>query len=187
MSDRLFQHTKQQEYCPQCGSVLHIKQGKKGLFLGCSAYPECDYLKPLHHHSEHKILKQLEECCPQCGDHLAVKQGSFGIFIGCNGYPNCHFIVNEEPEAEVKNTPCPECGKGELIPRRGRQGKTFYGCNQYPHCKFTVPYQPQPQLCPKCGANWTILKNPAKSDRTFLCVNKHCQAQFKVDNENKGT
>ena len=43
MNQSLFHHSKQQEYCPQCGAPLQIKQGKKGLFLGCSAYPECDY------------------------------------------------------------------------------------------------------------------------------------------------
>ena len=43
MVETLFQRIKHEELCPQCGSPLQIKQGKKGLFLGCSAYPECDY------------------------------------------------------------------------------------------------------------------------------------------------
>lgn len=181
MSERLFHHTKQQEFCPQCGSALHIRQGKKGLFLGCTAYPACDYLKPLHSHAEHKVLKELDESCPQCGHFLQVKQGSFGIFIGCSNYPECHFIVHEEPETPEEKIPCPECEKGELIARRGRLGKTFYGCNRFPHCKFTVPHQPQPQPCPKCGANWAILKNPAKSNRTFVCIYRACGEVFEVE------
>ena len=56
MSQSLFQHTKHEEYCPQCGAPLQMKQGKKGLFLGCTAYPACDYLRPLHK-VEHKVLK----------------------------------------------------------------------------------------------------------------------------------
>nr|WP_228777423.1 topoisomerase DNA-binding C4 zinc finger domain-containing protein [Lonepinella koalarum] len=44
MSEALFPHRKQPEICPQCGSPLHIRQGKKGLFLGCSAYSNCDFL-----------------------------------------------------------------------------------------------------------------------------------------------
>lgn len=181
MSDSLFHHTKQQEFCPECNSPLHIRQGKKGLFLGCSAYPECNYLKPLHPHSEHKILKELSETCPECGHFLQVKQGNFGIFIGCSHYPQCHFIVQDTPEPPEEKIPCPECGKGELIARRGRQGKTFYGCNQFPQCKFTLPHRPQRQTCPKCGNDWAILKNKAKSDRTFLCLNQACRAEFNTE------
>ncbi|WP_440993612.1 DNA topoisomerase 3 [Cysteiniphilum litorale] len=31
--------------CPKCGSDLYIRQGKKGKFLGCSAYPKCKHLE----------------------------------------------------------------------------------------------------------------------------------------------
>jgi len=99
MNQPLFQHTKHEEHCPQCGALLQIKQGKKGLFLGCSAYPQCDYLKPLQASNEVKTLKILEQTCPQCGHLLALKQGHFGMFIGCSNYPECHFVVHEEAEA----------------------------------------------------------------------------------------
>ena len=99
MNQSLFHHSKQQEYCPQCGAPLQIKQGKKGLFLGCSAYPECDYLRPLQR-AEHKVLKTLDEICPKCGNLLQLKQGSFGMFIGCSHYPECDFVVREESESE---------------------------------------------------------------------------------------
>lgn len=123
MNQSLFHHSKQQEYCPQCGAPLQIKQGKKGLFLGCSAYPECDYLRPLQR-AEHKVLKTLDEICPKCGNLLQLKQGSFGMFIGCSHYPECDFVVREESENEEKIA-CPECKTGHLISRRGRQGKIF--------------------------------------------------------------
>ena len=38
--------TRHAELCPKCGAELHLRKGKKGLFLGCSTYPACDYLKP---------------------------------------------------------------------------------------------------------------------------------------------
>lgn len=104
-------------------ALCKIKQGKKGLFLGCSAYPECDYLRPLQR-SEHKVLKTLDEICPKCGNLLQLKQGSFGMFIGCSHYPECDFVVREESETEEKIA-CPECKTGYLISRRGRQGKFF--------------------------------------------------------------
>ncbi|WP_386695161.1 topoisomerase DNA-binding C4 zinc finger domain-containing protein [Lonepinella sp. MS14435] len=183
MTGSFFPHRKQPEICPQCGSPLHIRQGKKGLFLGCSAYPDCDYLKPLQAQSEHKILKQLTEICPECDCPLQVKQGSFGIFIGCSGYPDCHFIVQEKQDEPEQSFVCPECGKGELVARRGRQGKTFYACNQFPHCKFTLASQPYQVSCPNCGTNVASLKKSSEMHRTFVCANRRCKHQFDVKNE----
>nr|WP_245872611.1 topoisomerase DNA-binding C4 zinc finger domain-containing protein [Avibacterium endocarditidis] len=72
MSKSLFQATKHEEHCPQCGALLQIKKGKKGLFLGCSAYPQCDFIKPLQPAHESKILKDLDQHCPKCG-HFSIK------------------------------------------------------------------------------------------------------------------
>lgn len=180
MNQSLFHHSKQQEYCPQCGAPLQIKQGKKGLFLGCSAYPECDYLRPLQR-SEHKVLKTLDEICPKCSNLLQLKQGSFGMFIGCSHYPECDFVVREESESEEKIT-CPECKTGHLIPRRGRQGKIFYGCDNFPKCKFSLPAKPYAVPCPTCHFPLSLLKsdnverNGAK--RIFQCANKTCRHIF---------
>ncbi|SPY34014.1 DNA topoisomerase family protein [Pasteurella canis] len=179
MSERLFQHTKQEEHCPVCNALLQVKQGKKGLFLGCSAYPACDYLRPLQPHSESKILKVLEQQCPECQHPLVLKQGHFGMFIGCSNYPECHFVVHDEPEEQAQETvPCPECQKGELVARRGRQGKVFYGCNRYPQCKFTLPSKPYLVACPACESPVCTLKKETETHRTFQCANKSCRHIF---------
>lgn len=179
MTEHLFQYKKNAEHCPVCHALLQLKQGKKGLLLGCSAYPQCDYLKPLHPHPESKVLKVLTEQCPECGHHLMLKQGYFGMFIGCSNYPACHFVVHDEPEGQTQeNIPCPECQKGELVARRGRQGKVFYGCNQYPQCKFTLPSKPYLVACPACGSPVCSLKNKTEHQCTFQCANKHCRRIF---------
>lgn len=181
MNEPLFHHTKQQEPCPQCGLPLQIKQGKKGLFLGCSSYPACDYIKPLQPY-EHKVIKQLEQCCPECHHPLLLKQGAFGMFIGCSHYPDCHFVVHEEERAEeAQNVCCPECRLGRLVARRGRQGKYFYACNRFPHCRFTLAHRPYAVQCPACGSVAATLKNSAKSDRTFICANRTCRHQFEAE------
>src|SRR3569833_3335875 len=36
------------EACPKCGKPLIMQASKRGLFIGCSGYPECDYTRPLH-------------------------------------------------------------------------------------------------------------------------------------------
>ena len=182
MNEPLFHHTKQAEHCPQCGALLQLKQGKKGLFWGCSAYPQCDYLKPLNNAPEMKILKMLEQHCPECGHWLALKQGQFGMFIGCSNYPACHFVVHEQQESTPEQTfPCPECEQGQLVARRGRQGKTFYGCDRFPDCKFTLPSKPESVACPQCGGALAILKKSHKTHRTFQCINKSCRHIFNLE------
>ncbi|MDP1896805.1 MAG: type I DNA topoisomerase, partial [Sulfurimicrobium sp.] len=34
-----------EEACPKCGKHLTARLGKRGKFIGCSAYPECDYTR----------------------------------------------------------------------------------------------------------------------------------------------
>jgi DNA topoisomerase-1 len=35
------------EACPKCGKPLSTRLGKRGSFIGCTAYPECDYTRNL--------------------------------------------------------------------------------------------------------------------------------------------
>lgn len=173
----LFKSTKHTEFCPECASPLQIKQGKKGLFLGCSAYPTCDYIKPFHQQSH--IIKELEELCPECGHRLQLKQGNYGIFIGCSHYPECHFIVHEEPEVE-EEFDCPECKTHKLVARKGRSGKTFYGCAGFPNCTFTLPTKPVRHQCLQCGCELATLKK-IKGKPVYLCANKHCHQQTETE------
>lgn len=170
---RLFESTKQQENCPECGAELQIKRGKQGLFLGCSAYPTCDYIKPLQ--QTHHIIKTLDEPCPECGFPLQLKQGAFGIFIGCSNYPECRFVVQEQAESE-EEFDCPECKSGKLVQRTGRAGKAFYACNAYPKCKFTLASKPVEIPCPKCSYPLAITKK-----QHYQCANKQCQHLFKLE------
>lgn len=170
----LFESKKQIELCPECNSPLQIKRGKQGLFLSCTAYPECHYIKPLQQNTH--LIKTLDEPCPNCGFPLQLKQGSFGMFIGCANYPKCDFIVHEEG-SNVENFDCPECKTHKLIPRTGRSGKTFYGCTGYPKCKFTLNTKPIKKNCPRCHCTLAINKK-----QQYQCANRQCQHLF---NENK--
>ena len=40
------EHTSS-ETCPKCGSVMYIREGKYGNFLGCSNYPNCKHTKKI--------------------------------------------------------------------------------------------------------------------------------------------
>lgn len=35
-----------EETCPKCAKPLLLQSSKRGLFIGCSGYPECDYTRP---------------------------------------------------------------------------------------------------------------------------------------------
>ena len=51
---------RKNEPCPQCGAELVIRSGKHGPFLGCSHYPDCDYVRPLKNQADGHIVKVLE-------------------------------------------------------------------------------------------------------------------------------
>ncbi len=40
-------HEALDEACPKCGKGLSIRLGKRGRFIGCAGYPECDYTRNL--------------------------------------------------------------------------------------------------------------------------------------------
>ncbi|MGD2140040.1 MAG: type I DNA topoisomerase [Burkholderiales bacterium] len=44
--DPEWQETQRPELCPKCNSVVLLQNSSRGLFVGCSAYPDCDYTEP---------------------------------------------------------------------------------------------------------------------------------------------
>ena len=118
------------DLCPKCGAPLVFKEGKNGQFVGCSKYPNCNYVQ-----KEKKEVVYTGESCPVCGKPLVERKDSKGkVFVACSGYPHCNYTVKEvkevSEEAVVKK--CPECG-GDLIRKRGKYGY-FLGCTNYPKC-----------------------------------------------------
>ncbi|MDN2664780.1 topoisomerase DNA-binding C4 zinc finger domain-containing protein [Psychromonas sp. 14N.309.X.WAT.B.A12] len=177
MSSLTTHHKKVTEPCPKCESALHIRNGKQGPFLGCSAYPECDYLRPLHEKSDiKKVLTGTS--CPLCQKELVLKQGRFGLFIGCSDYPTCEHTAQlseqtTQPEKTQADVACPSCKKGHLVARQSRFGKTFYACDNYPDCKYAVNDKPVNEFCPEC--KWPILVERKTATATrMLCPKKGC-------------
>ena len=74
-----------------------------------------------------------------------------------------------KPIVKSTGVPCPECGKGEIVERRSKRGRTFYSCNRYPDCKFALWSKPNGEKCPKCGS----LLVYGKGD-TVACSSKEC-------------
>jgi DNA topoisomerase-1 len=71
--------------CPLCGSDLVRRQGRRGAFVGCSAYPKCKYVQ--------RKSRPTGQKCPRCGGNLVQRTGKHGHFIGCSSYPTCTYAA----------------------------------------------------------------------------------------------
>ena len=167
------------EACSKCSKPLSIKFGKRGRFIACTGYPECDYTRNIGETTEQaaenqKVLKIIEgRNCPECGGELFIKKGRYGEFIGCVNYPKCKQIEPLEKPRET-GVQCPECQAGQLIERKSRYAKLFYSCNTYPKCKYATWDRPVSEPCPAC--RWPILtiKTTKRRGTEKLCPQKGC-------------
>lgn len=160
------------EKCPKCGKELSIRLGRRGRFVGCTGYPECDYTRNLE--GETTAPEILEDRkCPDCGSALVIKAGRYGKFIGCSNYPNCKHMEPLEKPADT-GIVCPECKQGSILKRKSRYGKIFFSCSRYPDCKYAIWNEPIAESCPKC--NWPILtiKVTKRRGTEKVCPQKEC-------------
>lgn len=170
------------EKCPKCGKNLTLRLGKKGKFIGCSGYPECDYTANVD--KEKQVVAATPEvvadrACPQCGSALHIKIGRYGKFIGCSNYPNCKFMEPLEKPKDT-NVKCPVCGEGTLLQRKSRYGKYFYSCSRYPICKYAVWNEPLDEKCPNCGWKILTLKTTKRRGTEKVCPQKECAYTLSV-------
>jgi DNA topoisomerase-1 len=87
------------EVCPKCGEgTLVGKNGRFGPFVGCSRYPDCDYIKKDGPPPPDPL--PFEVICPKNKDgHLVPRRArrTGNVFWGCSNYPRCDFTTNHEP------------------------------------------------------------------------------------------
>ncbi len=164
------------EECPKCGQPLSIRLGRRGRFVGCTGFPECDYTRNLGDDgADDGADAELVEgrSCPQCEGPLVVRVGRYGKFIGCGNYPKCKFI---EPLIKPADTgvECPECHQGTMVQRRSRRGKVFYSCSTYPKCSYAVWNEPVTQPCPQCEWPMLTIKTTKRNGAELVCPQKEC-------------
>lgn len=98
------------EYCPNCGKQLVIRNGRYGEFVACSGYPECKYIKKDNEEENNLISLDIE--CPKChkGNFVEriTRKGKYKgkKFYACSNYPKCKNIIVNMPIDEI----CPKCG-----------------------------------------------------------------------------
>ena len=148
--------------CDKCGGRMVIRVSRKGRFLGCSNYPECDNTMPLP-----KTEKELEEeseepqiaegiTCDICGKPMLIRKNRFGSkFYGCIDYPKC-----KGTKPITSGVKCPKCHEGELSKRFSPKSRRyFYGCTRYPDCDYLSNYEPVPKECPKCQNDYIEIRS----------------------------
>lgn len=96
------------ENCPLCfekhGGKLVQREGRFGMFISCSRYPKCKFIKE---DEEEKKKKMTGVQCPLCKKgEMMERRGRFGIFYSCSNYPDCKNAIKSKPTGRI----CPECG-----------------------------------------------------------------------------
>ena len=163
------------ENCPKCTKPLAIRLGKRGRFIGCTGYPECDYTQDMGQNttSAEPEVKMIDRSCPTCSAQLQIKRGKYGLFVGCSSYPECKFMEPLEKPEET-GVDCPICQSHPILKRKSKKGRIFYSCGGYPKCKYAIWNQPLKEACPKC--NWPILslKVTKKFGEQKICPQSEC-------------
>ncbi len=166
-------HEPLEEKCPKCGGSLAIRLGRRGRFIGCDNYPECDYTRNVNEdaNAEPEVIEDRK--CPECNSDLIIRHGRYGKFIGCSGYPDCRYI---EPLEKPQDTgvECPECKQASMLKRKTRSGKIFFSCARYPDCTYAVWNEPVNEACPDCGFPMLTLKTTKRKGTEKICPQKEC-------------
>ncbi len=161
------------EKCPKCESQLSIRLGRRGRFIGCTNYPECDYTRDMDGNSKDEPEIVEGRKCPECQSDLIIRSGRYGKFIGCSSYPSCKHMEPLEKPADT-DVECPKCKQGTILQRKSRRGKIFYSCSRYPDCDYALWNEPIKESCPEC--QWPILtiKVTKRSGKQKLCPQDDC-------------
>jgi len=108
------------EVCEKCGKLMQVRFGRFGKFLGCSGYPECRNMQPIH-----KPVPTGVKCLG-CGEgELMERRSRRGkLFYSCNRYPACQFVAWDKPIPQ----PCPKCGAGFITEKVTKRYGTVRRC-----------------------------------------------------------
>jgi DNA topoisomerase-1 len=67
-----------EESCPTCGKQLFLQNSRRGLFVGCSGYPDCDYTRPWGDQPAGPILLGKD---PTSDLDILLLKGPYGFYV----------------------------------------------------------------------------------------------------------
>ena len=156
--------TGEGETCPQCGEgTLATKRGRFGAFLGCSRYPDCDYI-------QRRARRRPTSCrsrspAPRTRDgHLVARRArrTGNVFWGCSNYPKCDFTTNHEPTGAIHDDPRPTA----RAPSRGAARRPV------PDLRRRRCPLPDGELVGQAPARWTARSRPRSRGRRVAAARR---------------
>ena len=90
-----------EESCPKCGKQLFLQNSRRGMFIGCSGYPECDYTKPWGNQPEGPVVLGSD---PATGLEVLLLKGPYGFYAQLGQTPQDK-SVKPKRAAWPKNLP----------------------------------------------------------------------------------
>ncbi len=70
-----------EEACPKCGKPLSKRLGKRGSFIGCTAYPECDYTRSLGGEEDSGEARKELGTHPESKQTVLLLRGPYGYYV----------------------------------------------------------------------------------------------------------
>ena len=70
-----------EEACPKCGKPLSKRLGKRGSFIGCTGYPECDYTRNLDGDAPASNEPITLGTDPESGKDILLLNGPYGPYL----------------------------------------------------------------------------------------------------------
>jgi DNA topoisomerase-1 len=141
--------------------------------------------------------EETDEVCSE-GHPMVIRLGRNGRFLACSMYPDhkeTRDLPGEEPDmppVDGAGEPCPKCGQGTLVARRGRYGP-FAGCDRYPECDYihrTGPPPPPPLPfdveCPRCGEGRLTTRRARRTGNVFYGCGRYPACDFTTNFEPVG-
>ncbi len=110
--------------CPKCKKPMIQKEGRFGLFLACTGYPECKHTESVG--GENSGKDTGVNCFePGCEGTIIEKKSKRGkVFYGCSKYPDCGFASWDKP----MDKSCPACGSVFLVEKENKREGKFLKC-----------------------------------------------------------
>jgi DNA topoisomerase-1 len=174
-----------EEVCDKCNSPMVVKVGKFGVFLACSAYPDCSNTREVEQ-ADQPAADEEPDACENCGKPMLVKRGRFGQFLACSAYPECKTtrklietkggLTAAKPD-QMLDEKCPKC-ESNLVVKQGRFGE-FTACSNYPACKY-VKLKSTGVVCPKDGGD--VVERKSKRGRAFYGCDNYPKCDFTLWN-----
>lgn len=70
-----------EEACPKCGKPLSKRLGKRGSFIGCTGYPECDFTRNLSSEDDAGVSRRELGAHPITQQMVLLLRGPYGYYV----------------------------------------------------------------------------------------------------------